>query len=178
MSKRLTRLELQAKLRTGYSFDPRTPGLKAAARELIRPLVETMKGREIVYVCRDPKLLRVEELKTDADGFCAVAVPLNEPGSRIPTRYEGYALRNNWGGRRPSPAEFRAALDTLPPDTQPFDFGAKWAHLCLHGTAICMNMLTDHFYTDAALVAAVRAAAARGDYGEIRRMLERTPGTP
>src|ERR1039457_1232870 len=61
--------EIKQGLRTGYSFDPRTPGLQAAARDLLRPIIESMDGQEIVYVCRFPRLMRVAYLEVDDEGY-------------------------------------------------------------------------------------------------------------
>jgi hypothetical protein len=43
----------------------------------------------------------------------------------------------------------------------------------MSGSAISMNMLTDHFYPDPAVVAEVKAAVARNALGEISAILER-----
>lgn len=169
----LTIEQIKERLRTGYTFYPTQPGLKEAARELIRPLVEGMKDREIVYVCRGAKLMRVDELRVNDDGFRAVATPLNGLGDRIPTMTEAVILHRAFKDRQPTREEWRAALNALPTDTKPLDFGAPWAWLRLHGSAICMNMLTDCFYPDPALVAEVKAAANRGDYAEVSAILAR-----
>ena len=59
--------EITQGLRTGYCFDPRTPGLKEAARALLRPIIERMDGQEIIYVCRVPRLMRVDYLEVNKD---------------------------------------------------------------------------------------------------------------
>ena len=147
--------------------------MKEAARELIRPLVAGMKGREIVYVCRVPKLIRVEQLKTDDEGFHAVAVALHDLGCRIPTLLEAAALERTFKGRQPSKEEWRAAVDALPPDTKPLGFGAQWIGLRLRGSAICMNMLTDCFYPDPTMMADIKTAVARGNLREVSIILGR-----
>ena len=69
--------EIKKGLRTGYCFDPRTPGLQEAARELLRPIIENMRGREIVYVTRFPLLARIDHLEIDDDGFQATGTPIH-----------------------------------------------------------------------------------------------------
>jgi len=163
--------EIKERLRTGYVFYPTQPGLQQAARELIRPLVEPMKGREIVYVCRVPRLLRVEELKVDDDGFQAVGVHVHDLGCKsMEELYREFVDAR--AGERVEPS-------VQPKNPPPLDFGASWQHLRLSGSAICMNMLTDHFFTDPDLVAEVKAAAARhAAQGEILAILNRPEGKP
>lgn len=186
--------EIQERLRGGYSYDLTTPGLQKAARDLIRPLVEEMRGREIVYECRFPQLMWVEELTVDDEGFHAVAVPMHHPGCRIPTFAEAFRVRKELDHFSTTPEyraelaalplddavrlawwkqKHKAAINALPVDSQPFDFGAHWIGLRLRGSAICMNMLTDCFYPDPRVVAVVKAAVRRGDFGEISAILER-----
>jgi hypothetical protein len=88
---------------------------------------------------------RLDYLETDDEGFRAVATPLQEIR-------DGFM---SW------------SLD------QPLDFGMFWRDLRLCGKAICMNMLTDHFFTDPALVVEVKAAAQRrASPAEIRAILD------
>ncbi|MBE0542276.1 MAG: hypothetical protein IH623_12895 [Verrucomicrobia bacterium] len=173
---KLTVEEIKERLRSGYQFYPTQPGLKEAARELIRPLVESLEGREIVYECRGLKLMRVDQLKTDANGFRARAITLHDLGCRIPTFAERVVLEKTFNGRRPTKEEWRAAVNTLPPDPKPLDFGADWGWLRLRGSAISMNMITDCFYPDPAVVAAVKAAVAQGNIGEVSAILRRAAG--
>ncbi len=125
--------QLREKVRTGWQLLPTTPGLREAARDVVRPLVEEMCGQEIIYRCRVAWLVRVTALRVDDDGFHAVAEPIRE-------------LRDGMFSR---------------PMDAPFDFGASWESLHLSGEAICMAMITDHFFTDPALVAEVKAMAER-----------------
>jgi hypothetical protein len=190
----LTVEEIKERLRTGYQFYPTQPGLKQAARELIRPLMEGMKGREIVYVCRVPKLMRVEQLTVDDEGFRAVARTLHHLGSRILTIAEGAsvqkelerfmtipeyeaelaalpdddAMRVAWWKQK-----HQAAVNALPPETKPLNFGSPWAGLRMCGSAICMTMMPACFYPDLSIVAAVKAAVERGDFGGVSTILER-----
>jgi hypothetical protein len=149
--------EINHGLRTGYSFEPTTPGLQKAARELLRPIIERMDGQEIIYVCRVPRLLRVDYLEVNDDGFRAVGTPIHELGDEIMSMENQVRVWKN-----------------KPLDPTPLDFGARWFFLRISGSAICMNMLTDHFYTDPALVAEVKAAAARNArQADIRAILAR-----
>ena len=149
--------EIVAGLRRGYCFDPRTPGLLKAARQLIRPLVAGMDGKEIVYVCRFPRLMRVNYLEVDDQGFRAVATPTHELGALVPS------MENN-----------QRSWNLKPLDPQPLDIGAHWSGLRLMGKAICVNLLTDHFYVNPALVAEVKAlSTGKPAAAEIRERLER-----
>lgn len=144
MDEVLTHDELIERLRTGWQLYPTTPGLKEAARELIRPIIEAMRGREIIYRCRVPWLIRVDELEVDDDGFRAVAQPIRE-------------IRDGL---------FSMQLEA------PFDFSAKWTFLHMCGSAVSMSMITDHFFPDPDVVAEVKAAAARNaEPDEIHKIL-------
>jgi hypothetical protein len=165
MSEKLSHEEIKQRLRTGWNLDPLTPGLKEAARELIRPVVEKIDGQEIIYVCRVPKLMRVNYLETDDEGFRAVATPVHDLGDRILTIAQSAARQKAVKAGLPPPK--------CPLDTTPFQFGARWDFLHMSGSAISMNMLTDHFYPDPAVVAEVKAAVARNALGEISAILER-----
>ncbi len=176
---KLSHEEIKERLRTGYSFYPTQPGLKEAARELVRPLVEKMDGQEIIYVCRVPKLMRVNYLETDDDGFRAVATTLHDLGDRILTFEESAAesaflkSRKNIESREELRAARNTFRNTLLPDPKPLNFGAKWAWLRLSGSGIKMNMITDCFYPDPAVVAEVKDAVSRNALGEISGILER-----
>jgi hypothetical protein len=50
---------------------------------------------------------------------------------------------------------------------------ARWDFLHMSGTAISMNMVTDSFFPDPAVVAEVKAAVARNALREISGILER-----
>ena len=69
MDEHVTHEQLIGRIRSGEMMDHSTLGLREAARELIRPLVEGMKGKEIIYRCRVPWLMRVERLNVDDNGF-------------------------------------------------------------------------------------------------------------
>lgn len=125
---------LRERVRTGWMLLPTTPGLREAARDVIRPLVEGMRGQEIIYRCRVPWLMRVTALAVDDKGFRAEAKPIREIRDSI------FSMT------------YRDRCD----------FAASWEGLYLAGSAICMVMITDHFFTDPALVAEVKAAADRG----------------
>ena len=66
----LTHEELKERLRTGWQLLPDTPGLLEAARELMQPIIEGMRDKEIIYRCRVPWL--------DDEGFAALSTPLLE----------------------------------------------------------------------------------------------------
>jgi hypothetical protein len=152
--------EIDHGLRTGYSFDPATPGLQKAARDLLCPIIERMDGQEIIYVCRVPRLVRVDYLEVNDDGFRAVATPIHELGSQIMTMENQV---RDWKNK--------------PLDATPLDFSALWVFLRMSGSAICMSMITDHFYTNPALVALVKAAAAKhARQADIRAILDRRDG--
>ncbi|MGB7747136.1 MAG: hypothetical protein WBN75_07605 [Verrucomicrobiia bacterium] len=169
---KLTIEEIKQRLRTGCTFYPTQPGLQQAARELIRPIVEKMDGQEIIYVCRVAKLMRVKYLETDDVKFRAVAIPVHGLGDRILTIAECAALEKSLK-KIHTKEEWQAAKNALPLDTTPFQFGARWDFLRLIGTAIKMNMITDSFYPDPAVVAEVKAAVARNALGEISAILDR-----
>jgi hypothetical protein len=142
----LTIAELRERVRTGWTLLPTTPGLREAARDVVRPLVEQMCGQEIIYRCRVPWLARVTALRVDEAGFCAQAEPLRE---------------------------IRDGLFSMSYDGA-FEFAARWESLHVSGSAICMAMITDHFFTDATLVAEVKAAADRNaPRSEIAAILSR-----
>lgn len=126
--------ELAEGLRAGRSFHPFTPGLKEVARELIRPFIERMEGREIIYRCRAPWLLRVTSLQVDDEGFSAVGTPAQEPPDDL----------LSW------------MLD------KPLKFSARWVALTMCGSSISIEMIPDRFFPDPAVVAAVKATAAHG----------------
>lgn len=126
--------ELAEGLRAGRSFHPFTPGLKEAARELIRPFIERMDGQEIIYRCRAPWLLRVTSIEFDDEGFSAVGTPAQvPPDDPLSARLE-----------------------------KPFSFGACWTMVTMCGSSISIEMIPDCFFPDPTVVAAVKAAAARG----------------
>jgi hypothetical protein len=126
--------DLAEGLRTGRSFHPFTPGLKEAARELIRPFIERMDGQEIIYRCRAPWLLRITSLQVDDEGFSAVGTPAQEPPDDL----------------------LSSMLE------KPLKFGARWVALTMCGSSISIDMIPDCFFPDPAVVSAVKAAAARG----------------
>jgi len=94
-------------LRTGYSFALSPPGLEEAARDLIRPMVVDLKGREIICVCRRPRLLRVDSLTIHQDGFRAAGTPVHELGAPM------ICMENNVRSRK-----------EIPQDPAPLSFGA------------------------------------------------------
>lgn len=142
----LTHEQLLEKVRTGWQLFPNTLGLKEAARELIRPIIERMRGNEIIYRCRVPWLIRIDKLEVNDDGFSAVSTPLQE-------------IRDG---------AFSMELSS------PFEFGAGWEWLRMNGSVVRMNMVTDHFHPDQRVVSAVKAAAARkASPKEIAKILNR-----
>jgi hypothetical protein len=141
--------EIQHGLRTGTSFYPTEPGLQEAAREFFRPIIEKMDGKEIIYVCRFYWLLRVDFLEVDDEGFRAHGTPTHDLDNRM------------------------FPWEDKPREPEPLNFGAQWRSLRLCGGAICMSMLTDHFFPDPAVVADVKAAVAGGAAREIPGILER-----
>ena len=126
--------ELREGVRTGWSFHPLTPGLHDVARELIRPVIERMEGQEIIYRCRAPWLLRVTALEVDGEGFRAVGAPAQEPPDDL----------------------LSSMLE------RPLKFSAHWNGLTMCGSSVSLFMVPDRFFPDPAVVAAVKAAAARG----------------
>ena len=141
--------EIRQGLRTGYCFDPATPGFQEAARDLLRPIIQRMDGQEIVYVCRFYWLMRIDNLEVDDEGFRAHGTPTHHLDNRFPP----------W--------------DDQPREPEPLDFGAKWRSLRMLGSAICMNTLSDHFFPDPVVVAEVNAAVARSATKEIPAILQR-----
>ena len=142
--------ELKEFIQAGGMLRPDTKGLREAARELVRPRVQTMQGREIIYHCRMKWLTLVEELTVTDEGFQAHAVPL------LPVPFLG--IPNG------SDSEY------IP---KPFTFGGGWEWFRLCGASIQMNMVTDHFYPEASLVKSVKRAMLRQAAPiEIERLLE------
>lgn len=131
--------ELKEKVRTGWQLWPETPGLAEAAREVIRPLVQDMLDRQIIYHCRVSWLARVDELELSDTGFRA----------RATLRHQYHQTQE----------PFRDLLE-------PFEFSGTWACLHMCGKAVSMAMLTDCFITDAAFVAGVEAARRSGASAE------------
>lgn len=131
---------LKERIRAGWCFDPSTPGLQKAAFEVMAPLVEAMRGREIIYRCRVPWLMRIKEVEVDENRFRATGIPVREiPESDFPY-------------------PFASPLKT----GVPLRFGAQWSGLhFVYGSAFGMTMLPDHFYTDSAIVDAIKAALDR-----------------
>jgi hypothetical protein len=169
MNERPSPEEITQGLRTGYSFDPRTPGLQAAARDLLRPIIESLDGQEIVYVCRFPRLMRVAYLEVDDEGFRAVGTHVHDIDNPIMLAMaeRRRRLEAAKGGIRVPPQDKAE-------HPKPFNFGARWAGLRLSGSAVCMAMITDHFYPDPAVVAEVKAAVVRNaSPSEIAAILER-----
>ena len=110
-----------------------TLGLQEAAREVFHPLIEPMKGKEIIYRCRSPWIVRVDRLRVGDRGFYAKGTPIQQVRDNLLTM----DLNN------------------------PMRFSSTWEGLRLLGKAISLFMLTDYFYTDEAVVAEVKAAASR-----------------
>ena len=155
----LTHEQIKERLRTGWTLDFNTPGLEEAARELIRPFIEQMRGREIIYRCRFPWLLRVTSLEVDDRGFRAVGTPAQEPPDDLLSEH----------------------LD------KPFQFGARWYAMNMKGSSVGMAMVPDRFWPEPAVVAAMKAAAARAAgptppmvlvkdvWREMREIIEKPP---
>jgi hypothetical protein len=159
---KLTIEEIKQRLRTGYTFYPTQPGLQQAARELIRPIVEKMDGQEIIYVCRDAWLMRVDYLEVDDNGFRAVATRLQEIEHPIQAAMTARGKRLQAEAARKSGVPMETGDDGPPPwISEPFEFRAQWRSLRLGRYSIGYAMLCDHFYFDPALVAEVKAALAR-----------------
>lgn len=129
----LTYEQVKERLRTGWALDFNTPRLEEAARELMRPIIEGMRGQEIIYKCRFDWLVRITSLEVDDHGFRATATPAQEPRDSLLSDF----------------------LD------KPFQFGAKWHAMHMMGSAIGMAMIPDRFWPDPAVVSAMKAAAAR-----------------
>lgn len=129
----LTHEEIKEHLRTGRTLHPLTPGLEEAARELIRPFIEAMRGQKIIYRCRFPWLLRVTSLEVDERGFKAIGTPAQDPPDDLLSQFL----------------------------TKPLSFGARWIGLSTSGSSISIDMIPDRFWPDPVVVEAVKAAAAR-----------------
>jgi len=79
MDEMLSHEELTKRLRNGWQFDPRTtPGLREAAREVVRPVIEGMREQDIVYCCRSTWLVHVDQLDVDDERFSATATVFKE----------------------------------------------------------------------------------------------------
>ena len=140
---------LAKQLRAGARLVPNTPGLLEAARRVFRPMVEAMRGQNIIFHSRQSFLLRVDELSVDDRGFRATAKVLKHyPDEMV--------------------SPFAPELNT------PFRFQAAWPFLSLAGKAIQMALVTDRFVTDAKVVLQVGAAEAEGaGWAAISRMIRR-----
>jgi hypothetical protein len=108
-----------------------------------------MEGQEIIYVCRFYWLMRVDYLEVNDEGFRAIGTPTHDLDNRM------------------------MPWDDKPREPETLNFGARWHFLRMCGSAICMNMLTDHFFPDPVVVGEVKAAVARNAAREIPTILER-----
>jgi len=163
MPESYTHDQLMEMVRDGWQLDPYTPGLDAAAKEVVRPLVAGMQGQKIIYHCRVSSLMRVDELTVSDEGFRAVAMRLQRYRHPEPEMEAMAVVR-----------EKREAVAGV----GPLKFRASWSMLHLCGKAVKMAMVCDFFITDQDVVTAVEAAAERGEspkavydliYGATRR---------
>jgi len=120
-------------------FPPWTPGLLEAAREVLRPMIENLEGREILYDCHVLCLARVESVEMDDSAFRIVA-------TRIKYIDTGRGLMYAPGCE----------------PTQPLDFGGGWSLWYLYQSGIHAQMVCDIFFSDQTFVTAVKAALERG----------------
>ncbi len=141
--------ELKEKVRTGWVLSPDTPGLMNAARAVLRPLIERIRGQKIIYRYRVAFLMRVDELTVDEGKFRAEATVLHEyPDPEMEQFSPGF--------------------------TTPFNFHASWSMMRLSGNAIALAMCADCFIVDQDVIAAVEAAATRGETPEaVNRIVSR-----
>ena len=124
-------------LRRGARHEPLTPGLLEAARAVFMPMVEGIRGREIIFHSRVSFLLRVDALSVDDRGFRATA--------RVLKHYVD-----------------EMASPFAPELNIPFRFQAAWPFLTMKGKAIQMALITDRFVADPKVLAEVEAAEAAG----------------
>jgi hypothetical protein len=139
-----THEELKRRVIEGFNDFPTTPGLAEAAMEVIAPHLTGIVGKDIVYSCRWPYILRVQELDMNEEGFRALATLERV----IPLDDRNLGLRS------------------------PFRFGAVWGGLNMCGAAVSMKMLVDFFITDPLIVEKVKEAADDPDSAsKVRRIL-------
>ena len=127
--------ELKEKVRTGWQLWPDTPGLAEAARQVIRPLVQDILNRQIIYNCRVSWLAHVDELEVTDTGFSARTTLLHQ---------------------------YHQPHMPLLDFSKPFEFSGTWAYMHLCGKWISKAMVTDCFITDAAFIAEVEAKRSSG----------------
>ena len=136
---KLSHEELTAHIRKGAMYPPWTPGLLKATREVLRPMIENLKGREILYDNHVLELARVENVEVTDEGFRIVA-------TRIKYIDTGRGLMFA-PGHEP---------------TGPLEIGGSWDFWYLSRPGIKVQMSCTIFFPDPVLVAAVKAALERG----------------
>lgn len=146
MDEPLTHDQLVERIRKGAVMFPNMPGIREAASEVFRPLIEQMRGSEIIYRCRSPWIVRIDRLRVGSKGFYARGTPIQQV------------------------RDFLMSCDL----SNPMRFGSTWEGLRLLGKSIGLFMLTDHFHTDPAVVAEIKDAARRNAKpNEISQILRR-----
>ena len=120
-------------------YSPEQPGLLEAAREVLRPMIENLKGREILYDDHVLELARVKSVKVNDAGFRIVA-------TRIKYIDTGRGLMF-------APGHGPAG---------PLEIGGSWMFWYLRRSGIKVQMSCTIFFPEQTLVAAVKAALDRG----------------
>jgi len=138
-SRKLSHSKLVNSIRKGAMYHPAQPGLLEAAREVLLPMIENLKGREILFDEHVLELARVEYVEVTDEGFHIVA-------TRIKYIDTGRGLMFA-PGHEP---------------TGPLEIGGSWEFWYLCRPGIKVQMACTIFFPDPTLVAAVKAALERG----------------
>jgi len=137
--KHLSHAELVNSIRKGAMYPPWQPGLLEAAREVLRPMIEDLEGREILYDHHVLELARVKSVKVDDGEFRIVATRIKFINTQRGLMYAP--------GHEP---------------TGPLEIGGSWKFWYLRRSGIKVQMSCTIFFPDPVLVAAVKAALDRG----------------
>jgi len=135
----LSHEQLTAHIRTGAMYPPWTPGLQEAAREVLRPMIKNLKGREILFDHHVLELARVENVELTEEEFHIVATRVKYIDTNRGLMFAP--------GHEP---------------TGPLDIGGSWKFWYLRRLGIKVQMACDIFFPDPTLVAAVKSALERG----------------
>ena len=137
--RKLSHEELTEHIRKGAMFPPSTPGLMEAAREVLRPMIEHLEGREILCDNHVLELARVEYVEVNEEEFRIVATHIKyidtNRGLMFAPGYEPMGLR---------------------------DFGGCWKFWYLRRAGIKPMMSGSIVFLDPTFVAAVKTAVDRG----------------
>ena len=120
-------------------YSPSQPGLLEAAREVLRPMIESLEGREILFDDHVLELARVKFVKVDEEGFRIVATRIKFIDTNRGLMFAP--------GHEP---------------TGPLVISGNWSYWYLYRSGIKPMMSACIVFLDLKLVAAVKTALERG----------------